>query len=74
MRLSDEFARESHAPPLLPLALASHPSARVREAAAASLGERMAAVPSRAPATLPPLLLAVKSASIRQNEQRGPRS
>ena len=62
--LSDEFAREvSHAPPLLPLALASHPSARVREAAAASLGERMAAVPSRAPATLPPLLLAVKSAS-----------
>ena len=62
--LSDEFAREvSHAPPLLPLALASHPSARVREAAAASLGERMAAVPSRAPATLPPQVLAVKSAS-----------
>ena len=68
---SDEFASArdaSHAPPLLPLALASHPSARVREAAAAALGERMAAVPSRAPATLPPLLLAVTSASIAETK------
>ena len=65
----DEFARASHAPPLLPLALASHPSARVREAAAAALGERMAAVPSRAPATLPPLLLAVKAASFTKTEE-----
>jgi hypothetical protein len=51
------------APPLLPLVLASHPNPRVRERAAAALGERMAAVPDRAPSSLPPTLLAIKALS-----------
>jgi hypothetical protein len=53
----------SQAPPLLPLVLASHPNPRVRERAAAALGERMAAVPDRAPSSLPPTLLAIKALS-----------
>jgi hypothetical protein len=57
------------APPLLPLVLASHPNPRVRERAAAALGERMAAVPDRAPSSLPPTLLAIKALS-RGNENK----
>ena len=53
----------SQAPPLLPLVLASHPNPRVRERAATALGERMAAVPDRAPSSLPPTLLAIKALS-----------
>ena len=53
----------SQAPPLLPLVLVSHPNPRVRERAATALGERMAAVPDRAPSSLPPTLLAIKALS-----------
>ena len=61
----DSIAADSSrtAPPLLPLVLASHPNPRVRERAAAALGERMAAVPDRAPSSLPPTLLAIKALS-----------
>ena len=59
----------SQAPPLLPLVLASHPNPRVRERAAAALGERMAAVPDRAPSSLPPTLLVIKALS-RGNENK----
>ena len=57
-----------HAPPLLPLMLMSHPSARVREAAARSLSARVRAIPTRAPASAPALLLRVAAASRRRDD------
>ena len=53
----------SPSPPLLPLVLLSHPSGTVRQAASAALAERIAAVPVRAPAALPPLLLHLRAAA-----------
>jgi hypothetical protein len=60
----------SQAPPLLPLVLASHPNPRVRERAAAALGERMAAVPDRAPSSLPPDAARDQGAESRKRKQK----
>jgi hypothetical protein len=54
----------SVAPPTLPLVLLAHPSSAVREGAARALAERVAAVPERAPAALPPLLARLRADSL----------
>ena len=58
------LAPPSVAPPTLPLVLLAHPSSAVREGAARAFAERVAAVPERAPAALPPLLARLRADSL----------